>query len=140
MAQGSIFLDKSKEPTEKMVKDALGKKYILWQEVVSMTEEICGEITPVWKKPMIKYGWSCRLMRKKRNMLYLVPQEGHLRIAFVFGDRAVAAIEESSVSEEIKQELRDAKKYMEGRGINYPVKFKKQLKDIKKLIEIKHTV
>ncbi|MCK5126449.1 MAG: DUF3788 family protein [candidate division Zixibacteria bacterium] len=133
----SIFLDKAVEPTDKMVANALGKKLELWQAIVSMTEEICGEINPIWKMPMIKYGWSCRLMRKKRNMLYLVPQDGGFLIAFVFGEKAVAAIEETSISEDIKEELRNARKYVEGRGINFPVKFKKQLPDIRKLIEIK---
>lgn len=78
-----------------------------------------------------------RIKHKKRTILYLTPLEGRFRVAFVLGERAVAVVEESSVPEGIKQELRNARKYAEGRGLALEIKVAKDLKAVKQLAAIK---
>ena len=133
----SIFDDKSHQPDESDLIRTLGSTKTIWDAVVAHSRKVCGNIEEIWKFVGAKYGWSCRLVLKKRIIVYLIPQDKHFLIAFVFGDRAVAAIEASDISADIKREVMAAKKYAEGRGIRYPVTAKKQLADIKKLIEIK---
>jgi hypothetical protein len=58
-------------------------------------------------------------------------------LTFVFGDKAVSAIEKSKISDEIIQEIRSEKKYMEGRVLTVTVSTKSDLQNIFKLIEIK---
>ena len=50
-----------------------------------------------------KSGWSLRLKVKKRNIVYLAPCNGCFRVAFIFGDRAVAAARQSDLSEKHTQ-------------------------------------
>jgi predicted Rossmann-fold nucleotide-binding protein len=58
-------------------------------------------------------------------------------ITFVFGDRAVEAVENSALPEAIKTELSQARKYMEGRGIMIDVTSGDELEIVKTLVRIK---
>jgi len=47
------------------------------------------------------------------------------------------AVEESDLPQNIKTTLKNAKKYMEGRGLSIEVKSSKEVEIVKKLVEIK---
>lgn len=133
----SIFDDKSAEPTEKDLAEALGRTMDRWRDIMAYVIEKYPSAIEQWNFPGAKYGWSFRLKDKKRAIIYLIPCSKHFQAAFVFGDKAVAAVEASLLPESIKDELRQARKYAEGRGIRLPVKNKTDVKNIKKLIDIK---
>ena len=63
--------------------------------------------------------------------------KGSFQITFVFGDKAVRAVESSDLPDAIKTELRDARKYEEGSGLRIDVKSAKDVKNVQKLVEIK---
>ena len=133
----SIFDDKAKQPTKQMLAKALGRQYDLWKEIAEYVVEKYPNAIEEWKYPGVKYGWSFRLKDKKRNIIYMTPGEGHIMVAFVFADTAVDAVLDSNLPQSIKDELRNAKKYVEGRGIRLEVRNKSDLASIKTLIDIK---
>ena len=63
--------------------------------------------------------------------------DSYFKIVLIFGDKAVAEIEKSEISEKIKNNIINAKKYMEGRGIGIDVKDGDSIEDIKQLIKTK---
>jgi len=77
------------------------------------------------------------MMLKKRNLFFFAPCDKHFRIAFVFGDKAVKAIEESDVSPTLIEEVVGAKQYPEGRGLRIELRKPKQIEDVVKLTAIK---
>jgi hypothetical protein len=133
----SIFDDKSKQPTKQMLAKALGKQYQLWKDIAEYVVEKYPKAGEEWKYPGVKYGWSFRLKDKKRNIIYMGPRDGFIMVAFLFGDKGVDAVQESNLPQSIKDELRNAKKYPEGRGIRLQVKNKADLANIKILVDIK---
>ena len=133
----SIFMDKASKPTEQQLANALGKTYHLWQEIYKLVYCKYPGGVEDWNYPGAKYGWSFRIKDKKRAILYFLPREKWFMVAFVFGAKAFEKIMSSNIAEEIKNELKNAKVYAEGRGIRIAVKNKKQLKDIEQLIDIK---
>lgn len=66
-----------------------------------------------------------------------MPRNNYFKVAFVFGMKATEEILNNSIDEAIKNELKLAKVYAEGRGIRIDIKNKAVLKDIYELIEIK---
>ena len=74
---------------------------------------------------------------KKRNLFFLIPYTSYFKIVFIFGDKAVAEIEDSDISKDLKSVVINAKKYAEGRGLPIDVNDDSYLSDIKKLIGIK---
>ena len=133
----SVFLEKAEVPTDEQVAEKLGSKYGLWKALKNHVMEIYPEGKQEWNFPGKKYGWSFRIKDKRRAILYFLPREGFFKVAFVFGDKALAAILESDLDQQIKTDLQNARKYAEGRGISLDINKPADLKDIKTLIDIK---
>lgn len=133
----SIFTDKSIIPTDHEVRDKLGSTYKLWQKIHAQVMEKYPEGKPGWNYPGKKYGWSFRIKDKRRAILYLLPRDRYFKVAFVFGEKALGVIMQSQIAQEIKDELRLARKYAEGRGVSIDVRSGEVLEDIGRLIEIK---
>jgi hypothetical protein len=133
----SFFADKSVVPTESDLKTVLGKSYKHWEEIKTSLEKEFGELTVEWKHYGQKSGWILKLFYKKRNLFFLNPQKGFFAMAFVFGDKAVTQIEKSDLPAAMIDELINAKKYAEGRGIRLEVRNSETVKHILKLVNVK---
>lgn len=133
----SFFPDKNLKPGTPELQKALGTLYTFWEEIRLFVLKKYPAGKEEWNFPGAKYGWSFRIKDKKRAILYFLPRDGFFKVAFVFGEKALTQILESTISEEIKTGLQNAKKYAEGRGIQIEVRNRDGLADIQKLIEIK---
>lgn len=133
----SVFEDKATMPDDKMLAEALGKSNRLWQEIKKNLKTEYGELIEEWKFYGRKSGWILKTLRKKRNLFFFIPLEGSFYASFVFGDKAVAAVEKSSLPKKLITELKNSRKYAEGRGLRIDVKSSADVEHIKKLVEIK---
>ena len=133
----SIFTDKTVQPSEKELKQALGTTFNSWQEVVLISKKYYPAVEEEWNYSGDKYGWSFRLKDTKRVIVYLLPRDKFFKVALVFGQKATDKILESSLTEAIKTELAAAKPYAEGRGIRIDVRNNAILPDLEQLIAIK---
>jgi hypothetical protein len=133
----SIFNDKSAPPDEKQVAESLDKAYDLWGAFRTHLTVEYGDIHEEWKHYGKSSGWVLKSLLKKRNLFFFIPLVKSFRINFVFGDKAVAVIEKSDLPEDLKQSLREARKYMEGRGLQVEVSSMADVDLIKVLVAIK---
>lgn len=133
----SIFTDKNQIPVEAEVSEHLGSTYKFWNELREFVLEKYPDAKEEWNFPGKKYGWSFRMKDKKRAIIYLLPREGFFKAAFVFGQKATDKILSETISEDIKNDLENARVYMEGRGVQIEVNDHTPVPDIKKLVEIK---
>ena len=79
-----------------------------------------------------KRGWSYRIKDNKRAIIYLQPRDKFFKVSFAFGQKATDTILESDISLEIKNDLKQAKVYKEGWGIQIEVTNEEILNDIEK--------
>ncbi|PKL84519.1 MAG: hypothetical protein CVV22_12510 [Ignavibacteriae bacterium HGW-Ignavibacteriae-1] len=133
----SIFPHKESEPTDEDLKLALGESYDIWTRLNDFVLERYPKGILNWNYPGKKWGWNYRIKDKKRAIIYFLPRESYFKVGLVFGQKAFDMIMDSDISEEIKNELQQATKYAEGRGIRIDVKNDKIIPDIMKLVEIK---
>ncbi len=126
-------------PTEESLKTALGDSYEIWKNLEKFALEKYPNLKAAWHFSGEKFGWSFRIKDSKRVILYLLPRENFFKTALVFGQKATEKILESTISEEIKTELKAAKVYAEGRGIRIEVRDNTPFLDILELIKIKVT-
>jgi hypothetical protein len=132
-----LFADKSNKPDDRQLAGALGKTYQHWAEIKRHVAAEYGQPVEEWKYYGAKYGWTLKTLHKKRNLFFFKPRERFFSISFVFGDRAVALIEKSGLPDEMIKEIKNAKRYAEGRGLRIEVKTKRDVESVKKLIAIK---
>lgn len=133
----SVFTDKANIPTKNDLEIALGFTYNIWQHLSDFTKKKYPDAIEEWNFSSEKFGWSFRLKDKKRVLVYLLPRVQYFKVAFVFGDKATDTILESTIAVSIKNEIKAAKKYAEGRGIRIDIKDQTLVPDIETLIMIK---
>lgn len=133
----SFFADKDKHPVDPDLKEVLSETYPVWRDIVEHFYQHYPDVSEKWNYSGKNYGWSLRIISKKRNIIYLIPCLGYFKFAFVFGKKGVDETMNSNVCVEIKNELSKARTYAEGTGFRMDVKNDKMLKDIKELIRIK---
>ena len=133
----SVFEDKATMPDDRMLAKALGKSNRMWREIKKHLKAEYGELIEEWKFYGVKSGWILKTLRKKRNLFFFIPLKDSFQVSFVFGDKAVAAVEKSNLPKGLITELKNARKYAEGRGLRIDVKNTADVEHIKKLVEIK---
>ena len=134
----NAFLGKPQPPSPSEIAAALGPTAVLWDEIVNRITHDEAITAQEWKGVCAKkYGWSLRLLSKKRNIVHLSPCAGCFRVAFVFGDKAMLAVREASFPEAVARIISTAPQYPEGTGVRLLVKRRSDLPPIFKLARIK---
>jgi hypothetical protein len=117
----SFFHDKNAPPSDDALRSALAGAGGLWQELI---EQIAMDIAPVafvWGFTSKSTGWSLRVKRGERNILYMTPREGYFLVSIGLGERAAASARKSELRDAIAPLIDAAPKYAEGRGIRFEV-------------------
>ncbi len=126
-------------PTASQLAARLGKAVDIWTSIIDSVSANFASIDQVWRSSKIDFGWVCLLKQKKRTLLYMMPEDGVVRVAIVLGERAVGSALASDLNDEIKNLIRDARQYAEGRGIRFGVISADDVSSVVKLIRIKIT-
>lgn len=137
MEANNAFVGRSSCPTREEVSAALGPSARLWNQFVEWIEHEKGVTTEEWKSDAPKYGWSLRLKKKDRTIVYLAPCEGCFRAAFVLGDRAMHEARLARFPRNVAETIAGSPHYGEGTGIRLVVRKPADLPPIRRLAEIK---
>ncbi len=133
----NIFNDKLVVPDGRSIQKALGEAGSFWLELRKHIQENYGPAIEEWKYYGPKSGWTMKMLSKKRSLFFFTVIDNGFRLSFVFGDRAVEAIGKSDLPGSIVDEITNAQKYPEGRGLRIEVKDRRLAAAIKTLIKIK---
>jgi hypothetical protein len=124
----NAFIGRPAAPSDAELAAELGPAHSLWEQVRSAVA-LPGE----WHSYSKKAGWSMRLKRKDRNIVYLIPGRGGFDVSFALGDRAVAAARERGLAKMVD----GAKRYAEGTAVRFAVEGRKDVETVKKLVDLK---
>jgi hypothetical protein len=133
----NAFIGNPAPPTSPELSAALGKSYALWERLISEMESdrlIDGQ---EWHSYSRKAGWSLKLKRADRVILYLGPLDARFRASFALGDKALQAARASGLSAATLKLLAEAKKYAEGTAVRIEVDRAEDVETVKKLAKAK---
>ena len=133
----SIFMDIAQIPNNQSLQIVLGESFDLWASIRDYTLKNYPKAIEEWNFPGTKYGWSFRIKDKKRAIIYLLPCDNYFSIALVYGEKATNQALSSNISKKIKDIIKAAPVYAEGRGFRIEITGKEKMGDIEKLIDIK---
>jgi hypothetical protein len=133
----NAFIGHAEHPTDSELVSALGPVKALWDQLIDDLADECGVAGQEWNSYSPKAGWSLRLKREQRNIVYLSPCSGCFRVSFALGDKAVQAARQSKLPPRVLKIINEAKRYAEGTGVRLEVKASKDLAAVKKLAAIK---
>jgi len=124
-------------PTAAELREILGSAWPLWDRLLS---ELAAELDlrdQEWRPLSRQAGWSLRLKRRERIILYLQPGAGRIGVSLVLGDAALAAARAVRLSAGVRRALADAPHYAEGTGIRLEVKSVRDLPGLRGLAALK---
>jgi hypothetical protein len=133
----NAFIDKLEKPTDAELEAALGPAKPLWDQLLTDLADEYKIDVQEWKSYSRKAGWSLRLIREKRTILYLSPCRGCFFVSFALGDKAIQAARQSRLPQQVIKIINEAKRYVEGTAVRIEVKKPKDVDIIKKLAAIK---
>jgi hypothetical protein len=133
----SALDDKALNPTPADLTRVLGPSEEAWHHLVSRIEATYGPLSAEWSFSGAKYGWSFRLRRKKRTILYMIPQERSFLVGLVLGDRALALLRRDDLDGDVLALIDEAPRYGEGTGFRIPVTSISDCSDIETIVEAK---
>lgn len=133
----NAFIGKTKKPTDDELAAALGPAKSVWDRLVTDLEKDSGADVQEWSSYSPKAGWSLRLKRKKRTIVWLGPCRGCFRVAFILGDKAMKAARKCGLPRRVLKILDEAPRYPEGTGVRFEVKAAKDIAVLKTLAAIK---
>jgi hypothetical protein len=133
----NAFIGHTAKPTSLEVATALGPSVAAWAQLIDWLAEVHGVLVHEWRSDAIRYGWSLRLRKKDRTIVYLGPCQGCFRVSFVLGARAMKVVRETNFSPAVTQAIAEAPHDAEGTGIRLIVHEAADLLPIRTLVEIK---
>jgi hypothetical protein len=134
----SAFADPARPPVPEELDATLGTAAPYWAQVVADVRDLAGDIDQTWNHAGARYGWSMRLARRGRNLVYLTPQHGCVLVGVVLGEKAIAAADAAGfVSDRTRGIVQAAPRYAEGRGIRLEVTGDEDLAVARELARIK---
>lgn len=133
----NAFINRPTPPTDADLAAALGSAKAHWDDLLASLAR--DEITTghEWKTHNAKWGWSLRVLKKKRTILWLAPGRDGFNVMFILGDKAVAAARAARLAMNIRHALATAPRYPEGTGLRLVAKSARDLPGLRRLAAIK---
>ncbi len=135
----NAFIGLETEPTDEAVSKALGPAKTLWVRLLSELFAMNLINSEEWSTYSRKAGWSLKLKKGSRTVVYLSPGKRCFRASFALGDKAVKAALASKLPADAVKIVRQAKRYAEGTAVRIEVRAARDLDVVKTLVVAKLT-
>ena len=133
----SAFDNKSKKPAAEDLKRVLGRTSAHWDDLTTFFGAEYAPLDQTWTFAGANWGWSLRLRQRKRNVLSMIPCNGHFLVGLALGEKAVEAARDSALPDSVMAAVDDAERYPEGRAVRIAIRNKKDREIAKKLAAIR---
>lgn len=132
-----VWNERSTKPTDAALAEALGKNKKHWDAIDEHVARASEGLEREWKFYGAKHGWTYKVTRKKKAVLYLVPHGKSFTASMALREKAVEAVRRSNLPPELVAEIDSAKTYPEGKPARIEVTSQKKVDIVKRLIAIK---
>ena len=132
-----VLSDKTLFPSDEAVFSHLGRSGSLWKSFFESLDAGHPDFSREWKYYNDGKSWLMKVTRNKKTVFWLSVIPKAFRITFYLTDRAEAAVRESPIPEELKEQFLNGKRYNRIRGLTVTFKSRKDIEVAKTLIELK---
>jgi hypothetical protein len=133
----SAFDDKAHQPAPADLESVLGRSFGHWKQMVAHLEAEYAPLDQTWNFAGAKWGWSLRLKRKKRTILYMTPGRKRFLAGIVLGEKAVRAARARGLPKPVLDAIAEAPRYAEGRGVRIAVRTRADREGVLALAAVK---
>jgi len=132
-----VLTDKDQFPTEEVIFSHIGRSRKSWESVFEHIHKDHPDFAEQWRYYKDGNSWLLKVTRKSKTIFWLSIVRDAFRITFYFGDKAEPAIMDSAISDKLKDEFLNGKRYGKVRGITLTIKNNRDIGYVKSLITVK---
>jgi hypothetical protein len=132
-----LLREKEIEPTDKVLENALGKElFIIYQEIIRIfINEFSLE--PQWQFYKDGKAWLCKVVYKKKTILWLSIWENYIKTGFYFTEKTGIGVLELDIDSKIKEVFEMAKPVGKLIPLIIDIDQQNQIKDLKEVVRYK---
>jgi hypothetical protein len=132
-----ILSDPDLYPTEEVIYSCIGKRKTLWISFFDMLGEQHPDFSQEWRYYKDGKNWLMKVTRKSKTIFWLSVWENDFKITFYFSDKAEELINQSDISDYLKEQFENGKRYGKIRGLTIVFRKKKDIEYANLLIAIR---
>lgn len=132
-----VLTDKDQFPSREVIATHVGKRMALWDALFEAIHAEHPDFEERWRYYSDGKSWLMNVSRKKKTVFWLAVIHNGFRITAYFTDKAAKAIQASALSEELKEQFANGKKYGALRAITITFTKKKDLQNARALFALK---
>lgn len=125
------------EPTNEVLENALGKElFSIYQDIIELFTDEFG-LDPQWRFYKDGKAWLCKVVHKKKTILWLSVWENAIKTGFYFTDKTGIGVLALAIDPKIKEVFEVAKPIGKLLPLTLDLNQQEQLKDLKELVSYK---
>jgi len=132
-----VLSDKTQYPTEEVIFSHIGKAKTLWQAFFKFLHTEHADFAEEWRYYSDGKSWLMKVTKKAKTIFWLSVIKDTFRITCYFTDKAEPAINGSSLSNKLKDQFKNGKRFGKIRGLTIIFQDKNDIEDAKVLLTIK---
>lgn len=130
-----LLREKEIEPTDEVLENALGKElFIIYQELIKIFTNEFG-LDPQWRFYKDGKAWLCKVVYKKKTILWLSVWEKYIKTGFYFTDKTGIGILELDIDNKIKEAFEVAKPIGKLIPLTIDIDQQNQIEDLRKVVK-----
>jgi len=110
----SALDDATQTPDDAALADVLGDAKVCWDAILAHLDGVSG-LAREWRFYGAKHGWQLKVARRKRAVLYLIPERARFTAAFALKGDVLGALRASTLPAALVREIETARTFAEGR-------------------------
>lgn len=132
-----LLKEKELEPTDKVLENAMGKElFIIYKEIIEIfINEFSLE--PQWRFYKDGKAWLCKVVLKKKTILWLSIWENYIKTGFYFTEKTGQGIYKLNIDDKFKDEFKVAKPSGKLIPLIIDINQQNQIYDLKEVVKYK---
>ncbi len=133
----TILKDPNQYPTEEAIYSCLGNAKTLWISFFDYIHQNHPDFSEEWRYYKDGNNWLLKVVRKSKTVFWTSVLKDTFRITFYFTDKVEETINNADISDELKAQFKNGKRYGKLRALSIVFKNKMDIEYAKSIIAIK---
>jgi hypothetical protein len=135
-----LLRDEATEPRDAVLEQALGKELFgVYQELMSLAKNEF-DLVPEWRFYKDGKAWLCKIVYKKKTILWLSIWENFIKTGFYFTEKTRLGVLDLEIDPKLKGDFSDAKPIGRLLPLSVDIETKEHFKDLKAIIKYKKSL
>jgi hypothetical protein len=104
-----LLKDPETFPSSKILQQALGENYIVFEKLIKLLSGTPYSLNPQWNYYKDGKSWLCKILHKKKTVLWLSVWEEYFMASFYFTEKDRTEINERRIDANIKTDFNERK-------------------------------